>query len=155
MLRDFILSFKLPRSVVGVRRTALLSRESNRIATEQHPDILGGAHDCAMRGAKWTWEKDEDPVHRMCALLAGLAVQMFENAQSVRKDDVFNGRVQLPFIETLPVEAGVTRLAVLEHSHEWVVYSMGTKGLPQVKLRQQGCEGMVAAALQFVSTLRV
>ena len=122
VLRDLILSFKLPRTVVGVRRTALLGRESNRIATEQHPGILGGAHDCAMRGARWTWDKDTDPVHKMCALLAGIAVQSFENAQSVRKDDVFNGRVQLPFLETLPVEPTVKRLALLEHSHEWIVY---------------------------------
>ena len=153
MLRDLILSFKLPRTAVGIRRTCLLSRESNRVATEQHPDVLGGAHDCAMRGARWSWEKDKDPVHKMCALLAGLAVQMCANAQSVRKDDMFDGRVQLPFLETHPVEPGVTRLALLEHSHEWVVYSMSPKGVPTVKLRQQGFEGMVAAALQFVSCI--
>ena len=153
VLRDLILSFKLPRTVVGVRRTALLGRESNRIATEQHPGILGGAHDCAMRGARWTWDKDTDPVHKMCALLAGIAVQSFENAQSVRKDDVFNGRVQLPFLETLPVEPTVKRLALLEHSHEWIVYSMSNKTQPVVRLRQAGFEGMVAAALLFVSTL--
>tara|TARA_B110000902_G_C14217469_1_gene553778 strand:+ start:899 stop:1363 length:465 start_codon:yes stop_codon:yes gene_type:complete len=153
LLRDIILSFKLPRGVVGVRRTALLGRESNRIATEQHPDVLGGAHDCAMRGARWTWEKDDDLVHKMSALLAGLAVQMFASAQSVRKDDVFNGRVQLPFLETHPIAPGTTRLALLEHSHEWVVYSMSSKGQPTVKLRQQGYEGMVAAALQFVSSI--
>ena len=87
------------------------------------------------------------------ALLAGLAVQMCSNAQSVRKDDMFNGRVQLPFLETHPVEPGVTRMALIEHSHEWVVYSTNAKGVPLVKLRQQGFEGMVAAALLFVSTL--
>lgn len=153
VLRDLILSFKLPRVVVGVRRTCLLSRESNRLATEQHSEILGGAHDAAMRGARWSWEKDPDRVHKMCALLSGLAVQMCANAQSVRKDDMFNGRVQLPFLETYPVEPGVTRLALLEHSHEWVVYSMSAKGQPTVKLRQQGYEGMIAAALQFVSSI--
>lgn len=153
MLRDLILSFKLPRNVVGVRRTALLGRDSNRIATEIHPSILGSAHDCAMRGARWTWDKDEDPVHRMCAILAGIAVQCFCNATSVRKDDVYNGRVQLPFLETMPVGPTVQRLALLEHSHEWVVYSMNDKAQPVVRLRQAGFEGMVAAALLFVSTL--
>lgn len=153
MMRDLILSFKLPRSAVGVRRTALLTRESNRIATELHPSVLGDAHDCAMRGAKWTWEKDDDLLHKMCALLAGIAVQMCENAQSVRRDDMFRGRVQLPFLETHPVGPGVVRLALLEHSHEWVVYSMNPKGQPTVKLRQAGFEGLVAASLQFVSSL--
>jgi len=153
VLRDIILSFKLPRAVVGVRRTCLLSRESNAIATERYSEILGNAHDAAMRGAKWSWEKDKDEVHQMCALLAGLAVQLCTNAQSVRKDDMFNGRVQLPFLETHPVESGVTRMALVEHSHEWVVYSTNAKGQPMVKLRQAGFDGMVAAALLFVGTL--
>ena len=148
-----ILSFKLPRQVVGVRRTCLLTRDSNRIATEKFPDILGGAHDCAMRGAKWTWEKDEDRVHKMCALLAGIAVQMCRNAQSVRKDDMYRGRLQLPFLETQPAEPSAVRMALLEHSNEWVVYQMSAKAVPVVKLRQQGFDGMVSAALQFVSML--
>lgn len=153
VLRDLILSFKLPRGVVGVRRTCLLSRDSNAVATEKHSDILGVAHDAAMRGAKWSWEKDADPLHQMCALLAGLAVQMCTNAQSVRRDDMFGGRVQLPFLETHPVEPGVVRMALVEHSHEWVVYSTNAKGEPTVKLRQAGYDGMVAAALLFVGTL--
>ena len=115
--------------------------------------ILGGAHECAMRGARWTWDKDEDPVHKMCALLAGVAVQCFENATSVRKDDVYNGCVQLPFLETLPVGPTMQKLVLLEHSHEWVVYSMNSKNQPVVRLRQAGFEGMVAAVLLFVSTL--
>ena len=153
VLRDLILSFKLPRGVVGVRRTCLLSRDSNAVATEKHPNVLGVAHDAAMRGAKWSWEKDADQLHQMCALLAGLAVQMCTNAQSVRRDDMFNGRVQLPFLETHPVEPGVVRMALVEHSHEWVVYSTNVKGEPTVKLRQAGYDGMVAAALLFVATL--
>jgi hypothetical protein len=153
VLRDLILSFKLPRKVVGVRRTALLGRESNRIATESHHIILSAAHDCAMRGARWTWDKDEDPLHKMCALLAGLAVQSFDSAQSVRKDDMYKGRVQLPFLETLTVEPSVQRLALLEHSHEWVVYSMNTGAQPVVRLRQAGFEGLAAAVLLFSSTM--
>ena len=42
---------------------------------------------------------------------------------------------------------------LLEHSHEWVVYSMSAKGQPAVKLRQAGFDGLVEAALQFVSTI--
>ena len=153
VLRDLILSFKLPRSVVGMRRTCLLSRESNRLATEQHSATLGVAHDAAMRGARWSWEKDADPTHRMCALLAGLAVQLCDDAQSVRKDDMCKGRVVLPFLETHAPSAGTVRLQLLEHSHEWVVYTLDRKGKPKVRLRQRGFEGMVQAVLAFSRTI--
>ena len=153
ILRDLILSFKLPRSVVGVRRTCLLSRESNKVATEKYSNTLGGAHDAAMRGAPWTYEKDEDDVHRMCALLAGIAVQMCKNAQSVRKDDMFYGRVDLPFLETNDVPPFTTRLALIEHTHEWVVYHVDKKMQPVVQLRQSGYEGLKQAVLLFRSKL--
>lgn len=154
ILRDLILSFKLPRSVVGLRRTCLLTREANKIATECHPDTLGGAHDAAMRGARWTWDKDEDPTHKMCALLAGLAVQMCDGPQSVRKDDMCDGRVQLPFLEThAPNSPGALRLALLEHTHEWVVYSTNSRGATTVRLRHAGGEGLCRAVLLFATTL--
>ena len=50
VFRDLILSFRLPKAVVGVRRTLLLSIDANRIATQQYTEILNDAHNCAMRG---------------------------------------------------------------------------------------------------------
>ena len=153
ILRDMILSFRLPREVVGVRRTCLLSRESNRIATEQHSKLLGESHDAAMRGAPWSWEKDEDQMHQMCALLAGLCVPMLDNAQSIRKDDVCGGRIGLPFLECHAPEPDTLRLQLLEHSNEWLVYSLDAKGRPKVRMRQHGFEGFLQCILMFVSTL--
>ena len=153
MLRDLILSFKLPRSVVGVRRTSLLGRQSNKVATEKHTDILGGAHDAAMRGAKWSFEKDEDQTHKMCAILAGLAVMMCKHSQSIRKDDMFYGRVDLPFLETTRPPAHVQRLALIEHSHEWVVYTLDSRGCPLVTMRQRGYQGLLQASVLFASRL--
>ena len=154
VLRDLILSFRLPRVVVGVRRTCLLGRDSNKIATEQYSDLLGSAHDAAMRGAKWSLEKDSDKLHKMCALLAGISVLMCDNAQSVRKDDMFYGRVQLPFLETSqPREPSAMRLALVEHSHEWIVYSMN-RGQANVRLRQHGYDGFIQAILLFSNSVK-
>jgi hypothetical protein len=153
MLRDLILSFKLPRRVVGVRRTALLGRDANKLALETFSETLGGAHDAAMRGAKWSYEKDEDVIHRSCSLLAALGVMLLENAHSLRKDDVFNGQVQLPFLETCPPAAGVVRLALLENSNEWVVFSLNTSGVPHVQLRQRGFDGLCHAVALFASKI--
>jgi len=153
ILRDLILSFRLPRSVVGVRRTSLLGRESNKLATENHSELLGSAHDAAMRGAKWTFENDEDPLNKMASLLAGLAVMMCASAQSVRKDDMFNGRVALPFLETTPPQCGTMRLVLLEASHEWVVYALGTSGSPTVHFRQRGFDGFLQAVVLFANSI--
>ena len=149
MLRDLILSFKLPRSVVRIRRTCLLSRESNKEATENYSTILTGAHDAAMRGAPWSYAEDPDPTHKMCALLAGLAVQLCRNSQSVRKDDMFYGRVELPFLETTTPDPFVPRLALIEHTGDWVVYHLDQRKSPVVQLRQQGLEGLKQGVLLF------
>jgi hypothetical protein len=153
VLRDLILSFKLPRVVVGVRRTCLLSRQSNKEATEKYTQLLGEAHDAAMRGAKWSFEIDSDPVHKMCAILAGLAVMMCKHSQSIRKDDMYYGQVDLPFLETTCTSPLSMRLALLEHSHEWVVYSLDARCQPCVVLRQRGHSGLLQAAVLFSSKL--
>jgi len=80
-----------------------------------------------MRGARWTYDNDADEIHKICALLAGIAVMQCRDAQSVRKDDIFGGRVSLPFLETFPPEPGTTRLALLESTDEWVVYTVDAK----------------------------
>ena len=153
VLRDLILSFKLPRGVVRVRRACLLSRDSNKAATEKYTYVLGVAHDAAMRGARWSYEKDADETHKMCSILAGLAVMMCKNAQSVRKDDMYYGRVTLPFLETTPPGPGVARMALIEHTHEWIVYSLGFNGQPIVHLRQRGYDGLCQAAVLFCSKI--
>lgn len=149
-----ILSFTLPPGVVGVRRVPLLGREANRIATEQHTAMLGAAHECAMRGAEWTWKEDEEEIHKTCALLAGLCIQMAGRggtADSIRKADAFHGRVQLPFLETDPPPAGVARIGFVPHRNEWVVYRVNRNGQPTVQLKHRGFEGLCMAALAVIS----
>lgn len=154
VLRDLILSFRLPRTVVGVRRTLLLSRESNKQATEQYSSILGDAHDCALRGCKWSYEKDEDIIHKMCALLSGVAIQLCRDSHSVRKHDSFQGRVELPFLETRrDVMPGVARLALIEHTGEWVVFSLSSSQQPKVMLKASGFDGFRSAILLFSSKI--
>lgn len=149
-----ILSFTLPPGVVGVRRTPLLSREANTVASEQFTAALGSAHECAMRGAEWTWNEDKEEIHRVCALLAGLCIQMAGrggSADIIRKADAFHGRVQLPFLETDPPEAGVSRMGFVPHRNEWFVYRVDRKGQPRVQLKHPGFEGLCMAALAVIN----
>lgn len=150
ILRDLILSFTLPASVVGVRRVPLLSRAANQVATEQYTAILGSAHEAAMRGAEWSWKEDDEEIHKIAALLAGLCIQMAGcggTADAIRKSDAFHGRIQLPFLETDPPPPGTRRLGFVPHRNEWIVYSVDRRGLPSVQLKHHGFEGLCMAAL--------
>lgn len=147
ILRDLILSFKLPQLAVGVRRTIGLSRESNSMATKMFPEVLNGAHEAAMRGAMWTYEEDPDEIHKISALLAGYALVLVTNKDSIRKGNAFGGRVSLPFLDGPPPLPSVTRLTLLPESNEWVVYSLSVNGKPKVKCKKAGyagfCEGLL------------
>lgn len=147
VLRDMILSFKLPVSVVGVRRTLLLSRDANATATKFYTTILNDAHDAAMRGASWSFREDKDKIHNACSLLAGLAVIMAKSKEGVRKSRAFDGRVQLPFLQTRPPDDGVDRLALVNGI--WLVYAM-RKGQPRVRVRGAGYDGLCSGVLYLI-----
>ena len=152
VLRDMILSFTLPAGVVGVRRVPLLSRDSNAKATEQYPFLLGSAHEAAQRGADWSYEEDPAEVHKLCAVLAGLAVLLAgrgKGTDAVRKNDAFNGRVQLPFLDTGSPPPNTMRLALLPDENAWVVFQVRNSGAVKILMRESGLEGLVSCVLHL------
>jgi hypothetical protein len=176
LLRDFILSFALPQSVVGVRRTAVLGRAASAHATEFYSQTVGDAHDCAMRGATWTWANDGNMLHKACALLAGACMILTQRAHELgaadraraaerakkkqklqsaadvmRTADAFGGRVNLPFLETASPAAALARAALVPHTNEWFVFKVRAGGKPVVQLRQGGFEGLCQAILVVCS----
>lgn len=154
VLRDLQLSFLLPRSVVGVRRAVLLPRATNAIITKDHAAVLNAAHESALRGAEWEWAHSTSPIVRMCALLAGLAV-LVSKTGDIRKEDAFAGHVALPFLETLPPQSGVPRLALIEARGDWVCWRQraGRQADIDVLVRRPGYEGLFDAVLVFSSVL--
>jgi hypothetical protein len=155
-MRDLILSFTLPPKVVGVRRFPLLSREANNVATAEYTALLGDAHETAMAGAEWVWSNSQNTTHRMCALLAGLCILLAGrgSADHVRKSDCFRGRVLLPFLETTPPNPKVSRVELMPHNNQWVVYRIEKHGEPVVQLRASGFEGLCDAALLLAKSIR-
>ena len=151
VLRDMILSFKLPTKAIGVRRCVFLSRESNAFATKQYPEILNGAHEAAMRGSVWSFESDPDRIHKMCAILAGLALVISKD--DIRKGSAFGGRVVLPFIDCPPVLVSVTRLALIPETGDWVVYTTDSGGNPKIKYKHNGYEGFCECVLILCKSL--
>ena len=88
--------------------------------------------EAAMRGAEWSWKHDQDQLHRMCALLAGLCITFTgqgSGTDAIRKQDAFCGRVQLPFLETNSPPNNAARIAWIPHQNEWLVYRV--RGSPR------------------------
>lgn len=148
-LRDLLLSFQLPRAVVGVRRTILLPREVNVVITKEHTIALNDAHESALRGSDWEWKHSKQALTRACALLAGLAILL--NRGDIRKDDAFAGFVSLPFLETLPPESDGVRLALLEDTGEWVAFKASK---PEILVRRPGFRGLEDCVLVLTSLLK-
>lgn len=101
-MRDLLLSFLLPRHIVGVRHTLLLTREAHQQARIGHGPILNHAHSVAMMGAIKVWEDEHalfGPLHRACALLSGFAMLTSPGGRdALRVAVAFDGLVQLPFL---------------------------------------------------------
>lgn len=148
VFRDILLSFILPAHAVGVRRTLLLGREANRIATANFTAVVNEAHEAAMRGAVHEWEHGA-ATSKACALLAGLAI-VLSRGKSVRKSDAFAGRLALPFLQTVP-SSGYT-IGLVDRC--FVCFTM--KGdAPQIAVRGKGFEGLCACVSALVKNLRV
>lgn len=150
ILRDLMLSFLLPRSVVGHRRTLALSREASTAATAGYALITETAHQTAMQGPEFIWRNSTSELKRMCALLAGIAVLTTKTTDDmVRKATAFDGLVQLPFLETVPPPLTQQRLALVPTTRSWVLYTVSPKGMPIVELSKRGFQGLLYAALAF------
>ena len=149
ILRDLILSFRLPPSIVGVRRNLPLSRTASRAATKDFPEVLQAAHEAAMRGAEYSWASDEEQLHKACALLAGVAILFAGRGgvEEIRTKAAFDGRVALPCFEAPAPAPGVTRMMLVPHRAEWVVYRVDKQQSVEVMLRHRGFEGLCMAVL--------
>ena len=152
VLRDLILSFSLPREVVGKRSTLLLSRAAHATATESYVETLNAAHDAAMRGAEHTLSNSDSPLLRCCAVLAGLALIVAKGTEA-RKAIAFNGLVALPFLETLPPSSGKRRLALLPDCGSWVCFSVSERCGTRVHARGQKIDGFLETALLFSKSI--
>ena len=151
ILRDILLSFLLPSSVVGVRRHLLMSRAASTAAGVDHADAVNTAHSVAMAGSEFIWQHSKDELERACALLTGVAILTTRGGDDpIRKRDAFVGRVSLPFFETTPPPSGVKRLALIPDQRRWVLYKIGKDNAPNVLCNLRGFEGLCDCLLEFV-----
>ena len=151
ILRDLLLSFLLPSSLIGVRRNLLMSRAASTAAGVDHADAVNTAHSVAMAGSEFIWQHSKDELERACALLTGVAILTTRGGDDpIRKKDAFVGRISLPFFETTPPLPGVKRLALIPDQKRWVLYKIGKDGAPNVQCNLRGFEGLCDCLLEFV-----
>jgi hypothetical protein len=144
-MRDMVLSFLLPSSVVGVRRTLLLPRAVATKATTEYTELVQFAHETAMEGVEWTWENSQDPLKLMCALLTAVAcLTTREGEDPIRKSDAFGGLVTLPFLTTATPAENRLRVSLVPESRRWILFRMQDKE-PVVQAAVEGLEGVKLA----------
>ncbi len=102
LVSDFILSLRLPRSHVGVRRTAAISVPKLESLGQLHHEVIQRAHEVCMTGSEEIWSTRDQPdeqINCIAVLLAGLAVHFAESNRAVRNNCAFGGVVTTPFTE--------------------------------------------------------
>jgi len=153
VMRDMILSFILPSSLVGIRKTLLLPRAVAQRATIEHTEMVQFAHETAMEGVEWTWEHSKDPLKLMCALMTSVAcLTTTEGEDPIRKAEAFAGRVQLPFLHTHAPPDKHQRVALVPSLNQWVLFHISNSE-PVVHTAVEGLTGARLALLGLSKTL--
>lgn len=150
-LKDLILSFRLPRGIVGIRRTLLLQRETSSMATRDHTELVQTAHEAAMLTSETVWQDTEfDVVARTCALLSGIAMLYAHDAEDVRDNDAYNGIVELPFLHSTGRRKEM-RVKLVDNT--WVCYDT-TRGHMCVHFQGEGLDGLVGCVMHLTTHVR-
>jgi len=147
-LKDMILSFRMPRGTVGIRRTLLLPRETSTLATRDHTALVQSAHEAAMLTSEVVWQDTEfDVVARSCALLSGLAMLYARDAEDVRDNDAYNGIVELPFLHSKG-ERKEMRIKLVNKT--WVCYDT-VRGYMRVHCEGENLDGLVECVMHLTT----
>lgn len=178
-LRDLVVSFLLPRTVIGRRTTLLMSREQHGRAQNEFAKIVSYAHRVAMRGASCVWrqemhtaetvaaaatglQQDEQllevtemaSLEKTCALLAGLGMLLTPKAADSRAMTALDGVLQLPFLHVSEHSRASVRLFLLED--EWYL-TQAQVDAQETRLlcRGVGLDGLCECARTLMSALHM
>lgn len=147
VIRDLITSFLMPRIELFPRPTTLFNGEATRFIMEHHPDIVRRAHLKAQLTGPHLWrDLGEGELERSCVILAGLAVYLAPDIDSVRKKSAFNGRVQLPFARGKPPLVGPI---ILLTQQRWSCYVVEEDRSRTLQYSGEGLVGLQRCALLF------
>jgi hypothetical protein len=65
----------------------------------------------------------------------------------IRKREAFEGRVSLPFLETVGSGSRGMRLALMPNPRRWVLYKLSAKGVPKVVSSLSNFDGLCESVL--------
>ena len=139
--RDMLLSFLLPISFLGTRRTLLLPRAVSARATKDFSTYVSLAHESAICGLLEAFESSCE-LKRCCAILTTIA--MLTTGSDIRSDVAFGGRVHLPFLETPEPKKGALQLYFDLANRQAIVFSV-VNGKPQIELCGSGVNALETA----------
>ena len=167
--RDLMLSFQLPRSVVGCRRGLLLQAAAHSNARLTYGTTLHRAHTRAMLGSMAVWKEPSQgnplsDLEKSCALLSGLAMLLSTGqSEHIRSGVAFEGLVILPFLmnvertieeehangdddngadELAPLPEQTTKHRIYMHCGMWMLCYLKGNGALRKVVEGIGLEGL-------------
>jgi len=147
VIRDMITSFLVPRIEMFPRHTTLFNNEITKFIMENYPNIVRRAHMKATLTGPFLWhDLNEDELERTCVILAGIAVFLAPDIESVRKKTAFNGRVDLPFLRgKRPLSGPLLQF----NQQKWSCYVIEENGALSLQCSGEGMRGLERSALLF------
>lgn len=99
VMRDLMTSFLAPRVEIGLRRTLISASEQKAFIIRNYAENVQRANSAMLRTTSIVWrDESEEALERTCALLAGAAVLLSPDMNTLRKGDAYGGRIRLPFL---------------------------------------------------------
>lgn len=141
----------------GVVPVHLMTTEDVELSDEQdskkQKTYLDGEHSIeeqARRRREQTLSDTDSTLERMCAVLAGVFVNLVDDVDRARTDDAFFGRVELPCFQTLSSKQSPQAIKLFGFNGEWFAYNLHA-GQLKVHTRGKGLRGLCACAAKVVA----
>jgi hypothetical protein len=114
---------------------------------------LDGEHSIeeqARKQREQTLSDTDSTLERMCAVLAGVFVNLVDDVDRARTDDAFFGRVELPCFQTISTKQSPQAIKLFGFHGEWFAYNISA-GQLKVHARGGGLRGLCACAAKVVA----
>lgn len=121
--------------------------------SKKRKTYLDGEHSIeeqARRRREETLSDTDSTLERMCAVLAGMFVNLVDDVDRARTDDAFFGRVELPCFQTISSRQCPRAIKLFGFNGEWFAYNLHA-GQLKVHTRGKGLRGLCACAAKVVA----
>lgn len=138
----------------GVVPLELMNEESEEQANKKNKTFLDSEQqieDEKRRRREQTLFDTDSTLERICAILAGMFVNLVDDVDRARTDDAFFGYVELPCFQTMPTHQDPQKMKLFGFNGKWFAYNV-MNGKLTVHVKGIGLKGLCACAAKVIAT---